>query len=138
MVLKVLSQNIKNIGGDWHRQFQCHWLLVKPRHTQDSWNCIKLCQTQQPHKNVNIFSIFFFFWVWFLNLMEAVCIKLSKQKAGGYQETFSCARNIFIFFLSLINISLFTGTQSMTKQVPSKHDTTRTVISILPLATFHQ
>lgn len=26
----------------------------------------------------------------------------------------------------------------MTKQVPSKHDTTRTVISILPLATFHQ
>lgn len=26
----------------------------------------------------------------------------------------------------------------MIKQVPSKHDTTRTVISILPLATFHQ
>lgn len=76
--------------------------------------------------------------VWFLNLMEAVCVILSKQNVGGYQETCSCARNIFISFLSLINISLFTGTQSMTKQVPSKHVTTRTVISILPLATFHQ
>lgn len=61
----------------------------------------------------------------------------AKKYAGGYHETVSCARNIFISFLSLINILLFTGTRSMTKQVPSKHDTTRTVISILPLATFH-
>lgn len=118
-VFKVLSQNIKNIGGDWQWQFQCQWLLVKHR------RCARaVSNTAATWK--------------FLNLMEAVCIILSKQNAGGHQETFSCARNIFISFLSLINISLFTGTQSMTKQVPSKHDTTRTVISILPLATFHQ
>lgn len=79
-------------------------------------------------------------------LLTCSCIKrirrmfVHRGNCKTSRDSFLCQNYFYLFSLarSLINILLFTGTKSMTKQVPSKHDTTRTVISILPLATFHQ